>query len=130
MIQLNQHIRLFTISTTNKERKKDYMKDILEELAFIINECTEDNWDGYRGCRISNTTIATTLQILSSLKYPPDEISPNPQGFVSLYWYTNEGREFNGLSLMLDINSNKSVCYTHISKNRSKTFTKTWDDIK
>ena len=60
----------------------------ISELASM-----DENWDGYGALRISPETTSNTLSCLDNLLRvaPVPDITPNPNGTISLEWETERG---------------------------------------
>ena len=63
-------------------------EQMLEEMARL-----PDNWDGYGGLPISKGAVANARAALSSLlaAVPLPDITPNPNGTISMEWETERG---------------------------------------
>lgn len=69
----------------------------LEDLAQIVSECTEANWDGYDAEPVELLAIPYVVTIVESLPvgFPTPEIAAEPDGEISLDWHLGPRRAFS-----------------------------------
>lgn len=65
------------------------LKEVKEKIDELIEECKDENWDGYNGAPLSKEAGEYAKQLLSEFKmmFPMPEIGPEPSGHIGLEWY-------------------------------------------
>lgn len=71
--------------------------DLLSELVELKDECAEENWDGNGAHPIDFAAVLQVARFLRALpdRVPLPEISPEPDGSVSLDWIFSRSRLFS-----------------------------------
>lgn len=89
-------------------------------IAFILNECAEEDWDGYDAKPVLAEAIVHAIDFLinrlGDISYP--EIVPEPDGQVALEWY---GPGNSSFSISFDGNNNISYACV-LTENRERGF--------
>ena len=69
----------------------------LTELAHAAEEATHDDWDGYGGHAVQSETIALARAFIDQLPafVPPPDVTPEPDGEISLDWRAGPWRTFS-----------------------------------
>ncbi|MEK6656598.1 MAG: hypothetical protein AABY58_04080 [Nitrospirota bacterium] len=69
----------------------------LQSLEEVFKECSEDNWDGYNAHPMTEGAYYEAVRLFEMLPSPtflPDEVTPEPDGSISLEWYKGKTRLF------------------------------------
>ena len=90
-------------------------KDIFQELEKIFEECSSENWDGYRAKPLSKEVLRNTRTFLESLPSDTElpQIAEEPDGAISFEWYRSPEKVIS-----LSINLNGQLHYAAIVGGR------------
>jgi len=71
--------------------------DLISQLVALEDECAEEGWDGNGAHPIDFLAVDQVKRFLRALpdRVPLPEISPEPDGSVSLDWIHSQGRLFS-----------------------------------
>ena len=88
----------------------------MQDVQDIVVSCRDEGWDGYDATPVSIPAILRTIQFVRSHsgELPIPEVTPEPDGEVSLDWLGREGQ-----SLSLSIGESDKITYAHVLKNNS-----------
>jgi hypothetical protein len=77
------------------------------QIAAILEECSEANWDGYHARPINRSSVQHACQFLEKL--PPDiaapELTPEPTGILTMVWRKE------GYHLIVGINADNQIAW-------------------
>jgi hypothetical protein len=62
--------------------------DLIEQLLNVVQECSNDGWDGYEAKAITDQTLAQALSFLQTLPSaaPAPHVSAHPDGELAFTW--------------------------------------------
>lgn len=69
----------------------------LEELGDIYEECSEEDWDGYKAVPLSKEAylaVKKLLNMISESSFPQPDILPEPDGSIGLLWFRDDNSCF------------------------------------
>jgi hypothetical protein len=80
----------------------------LSELATLVSECSEQDWNGEGAASIEPVSVNTVERFVRALPedFPLPEFSPDPDGSISLDWMPSRNRLFS-----LSIGRNDRLAY-------------------
>jgi len=94
---------------TARERAKEYRADrqtpasfawrdlIIEEVADILETCSDQGWDGYDGEPVSPLSAHSAAELVRNLPegIQTPTVVPEPDGDIALEWRTEDNRLFS-----------------------------------
>lgn len=71
--------------------------ELREELGDVWSECQIQNWDGYKALPVAKDTLKQVYELLEELPddFPAPSLSADPDGALSLEWYTSKARQIS-----------------------------------
>lgn len=68
--------------------------ELLDQVASLISECSKEGWDGYGALPLDPNAFSRVIELIYSLPdgFPLPEISPEPDGSISLDWISSKRR--------------------------------------
>lgn len=93
-----------------------WRESIISQIYEILDECSEEGWDGYDAFPITSDTKEAAINFIQSLPDStlPPEVVPEPDGDIAIEWNLGAGRVF---SVSLD---DDTLIYTGIFGSSQK----------
>jgi hypothetical protein len=84
---------------------------LLESLRELVEECSEDDWDGYGASAVNVAVVANSESFIRALpdRFEIPELSVDPDGDISFDWIPDHTKTFT-----LSVNGSNRLAYAWI----------------